>query len=362
MIPFLDLRQINLPLQSELEEAILRVAKSGWFVLGKEVTEFEHSFAAFCEAGHCIGVANGLDAISLILKSYDFPEGSEVIVPSNTYIASVLPVDALGLVPVLAEPDPETMLLTAGSIAGHLSPKTKAIITVDLYGKSCDLDPILEIAQSHRLRVITDAAQAHGASYKGKKVGGLADATAFSFYPTKNLGAWGDAGAVTTNDPELAGKIRMLRNYGSEKRYQNEYQGVNSRLDEIQAAVLNVKLRNLEADNMARRRIAAKYLEEIKVAGLRLPPRETVTEDAWHLFVCRHAERDRLRAWLSEHGIQTDVHYPQPIHRQKAYQHLNHANLPVATDISRQAISLPLHPLLSDQDLSHIIETLNRFV
>jgi dTDP-4-amino-4,6-dideoxygalactose transaminase len=361
MILFLDLNQINAPFQEAIEEATLRVLRSGWYILGKELTSFESAFATYCEAEHCIGVANGLDAITLILKAFDFPSGSEIIVPANTYIASVLPVSYLGLTPVLVEPDPDTMLLNPELIEERINANTKAIITVDLYGRSCDMDAILDIARRYNLKVITDAAQAHGATYKSKKVGSVADATAFSFYPTKNLGALGDAGAITTSDSNLAERISFLRNYGSKERYKNEYKGVNSRLDEIQAAVLNVKLPYLDRDNQKRRAIAQRYLREIKTPGLILPVSDQITEDAWHLFVVRHADRAGLIVHLESHGIQTNVHYPLPIHKQRAYEELAVLELPITERIHREVVSLPLHPMLTDEEVTAVIYALNNF-
>ncbi|NIJ51214.1 DegT/DnrJ/EryC1/StrS family aminotransferase [Dyadobacter arcticus] len=361
MIPFLDLNQVNAPYLKAIEEASVRVIKSGWYILGNELKSFEKSFAEYCNSTHCIGVANGLDAITLILKAMDFPAGSQVIVPANTYIASVLPVSFLHLKPVFIEPDIRTMLLDTSQIESKITPLTKAIITVDLYGRSCEMDEILEIAERYHLRVITDAAQSHGATYKGKKAGSLAHATAFSFYPTKNLGALGDAGAVTTSDAELSEKIRNLRNYGSVIRYQNDYQGVNSRLDEIQAAILQVKLPYLDAENQRRREIARRYLREIKVKDLTLPPADRVNEDAWHLFVVRHPERSALIRFLDSMGIQTNIHYPLPIHLQKAYQEFRHLSLPLTEQIHEQVVSLPLNPVLTDEEVAYIIQTVNQF-
>lgn len=361
MIPFLDLNQVNAPYLQAIEEASLRVIRSGWYILGNELKSFETSFAAYCEAQHCIGTANGLDAITLILLALDLPEGSEVIVPANTYIASVLPVSYLHLKPVFVEPDPHTMLIDPARIEQAITPQTKVIVTVDLYGRSCEIGPILEMAQKYGLKVVTDAAQAHGASYAGKKVGSWADATAFSFYPTKNLGALGDAGAVTTNDPALAEKIGYLRNYGSVVRYQNEYQGVNSRLDEIQAAILSVKLPYLEPENVRRREIAARYLRELRCRDLTLPPGDRVAEDAWHLFVVRHPRRAELVAFLDKHGVQTNIHYPTPIHKQEAYKAYRGLHLPLTEEIHEQVISLPLNPVLTDDEVSYIIQTVNQF-
>lgn len=361
MIPFLDLNQVNAPYLEAVEEACTRVIRSGWYILGSELKAFEKAFADYCGAEHCVGVANGLDAITLILKAYEFPEGSEVIVPANTYIASVLPVSYLHLKPVFVEPDPYTMLIDPGLIEESITERTKAIIAVDLYGRSCEMEAIMRLALKYDLKVVTDAAQAHGAIYNGKKVGNIADATAFSFYPTKNLGAFGDAGAVTTNDAELAEKIRNLRNYGSVVRYRNDYQGVNSRLDEMQAAILKVKLPFLDIENKRRREIANRYLTEIKVKELVLPPNDKINQDAWHLFVIRHPRRTDLITYLDAKGVQTNIHYPLPIHKQQAYQEFSHLELPITEQIHQEVISLPLNPVLSDDEVSYIIHTVNQF-
>ena len=361
MIPFLDLNQINKPHLSAIEQATLRVLRSGWYILGKELSNFEKIFAEYCDAGHCIGVANGLDAITLILKAYDFREGSEIIVPANTYIASVLPVTYLHLKPVLVEPDDDTMLLDPALIEEKITDKTKAILTVDLYGRSCEMDEIQKLAKKYDLKIITDAAQAHGALFNNKKVGSIADATAFSFYPTKNLGALGDAGAVTTNDGDLAERIEYLRNYGSKERYKNNFQGVNSRLDEIQAAILSAKLPFLDSENDRRRSIAKRYLTEIKLPGLRLPVLDRVDQDAWHLFVVRYSDRGTLVKYLDECGVQTNVHYPLPIHKQQAFVYLNQLVYPITEKIHDQVISLPLNPVLTDDEVSYIIRSVNQF-
>ncbi|WP_221394578.1 DegT/DnrJ/EryC1/StrS aminotransferase family protein [Dyadobacter sp. NIV53] len=361
MIPFLDLNQINAPYLPAIEEATLRVLRSGWYILGNELKTFEKDFAAYCEAEYCIGTANGLDAITLILKAFEFPVGSEIIVPANTYIASVLPVSYLHHIPVFVEPDPVTMLLDPAKIEEKITPLSKAIITVDLYGRSCEMEPVLEIANRYNLKVITDAAQAHGAIYQNKKTGSIADATAFSFYPTKNLGALGDAGAVTTSDRNLAEKITYLRNYGSVEKYKNDYQGVNSRLDEIQAAILSIKLPFLDKDNERRKHIASRYLNEIKLQELILPPGDKRNEDVWHLFIVRHPQRTVLIAHLEKAGVQTNVHYPLPIHQQRAYSHLSHLQLPITELIHNQVISLPLHPVLTDSEVTYIIQCINRF-
>jgi dTDP-4-amino-4,6-dideoxygalactose transaminase len=361
MIPFLDLNQVNAPYIQAIEDASLRVIRSGWYILGNELKAFEKAYADYCQAEHCVGTANGLDAITLVLLALDFPQDSEIIVPANTYIASVLPVSYLHLTPVFVEPDPRTMLIDPSQIERAITPRTKAIITVDLYGRSCEMGPVLETARKYGLKVITDAAQAHGATYDGKKVGSWADATAFSFYPTKNLGALGDAGAITTNDASLAEKIRYLRNYGSVIRYQNEYQGVNSRLDEIQAAILSVKLPYLDKENARRREIAGRYLAELKCRDLVLPPGDRLAEDAWHLFVVRHPQREAFVAWLDRRGVQTNIHYPQPIHKQLAYKEFKDLHLPLTEQIHQRVISLPLNPVLIDEEVAYIIETVNQF-
>lgn len=360
MISFLDLNQVNRPYLQAIEEASLRVLRSGWYILGNELKSFETAFANYCRARYCIGVANGLDAIGLILRAYEFPENSEIIVPGNTYIASVLPVSYLNLVPVFVEPDPYSMLIDPSKIEEKITAKTRAILCVDLYGRSCEMNEIFVLAKKYNLKVITDAAQAHGALYDGQKVGSIADATAFSFYPTKNLGALGDAGAVTTNDPVLAERITYLRNYGSKERYKNEFQGVNSRLDEIQAAILNVKLPFLETENARRRDIARRYLAEIKLQDLDLPPDDRIDQDAWHLFVVRHPDRAAFIRYLDKMGVQTNVHYPLPIHKQKAYATINHYSLPITEEIHQKVISLPLNPVLSEEEVSYIIEVVNK--
>ena len=361
MIPFLDLNQINKPHLEAIEEATLRVLRSGAYILGNELKTFENYFATYCEADHCIGVANGTDAIRLILKAYDFPAGSEIIVPANTYIASILPVNDLDLIPVFVEPDFGTMLIDPSRIEENITAKTKAIMTVDLYGKSCGMDAIRVIAEKYNLKIITDGAQAHGATYKGNKVGSLADATAFSFYPTKNLGALGDAGAIVTNDDALARKIFHLRNYGSLERYKNDYKGFNSRLDEIHAAILNAKLPFLDSENERRRAIANRYLHEIRLANLILPSADTQSEDAWHLFVVRHSRRKEFVRHLELSGVQTNVHYPVPVHRQKAYAEINHLQFPITERIHNDVVSLPLNPVLTDREVDHIISSVNNF-
>ncbi|WP_338875620.1 DegT/DnrJ/EryC1/StrS family aminotransferase [Spirosoma sp. SC4-14] len=361
MIPFLDLGQINKPHQERIRQAADRVMESGWYILGREVETFENSFADFCGTRHCIGVANGLDALTLVLKAWDLPDRSEVIVPANTYIASVLSVTLAGLKPVWVEPDPHTCLIDPAQIEAAITSQTRAILPVHLYGRCCNMDPILELAEQHQLYVLEDAAQAHGAIYKGKRSGNLGHAAGWSFYPSKNLGALGDAGAVTTNDAELASRIRALRNYGSLQRYVNEYVGNNSRLDELQAAILSAKLPFLSAENKRRQMLARQYLTGIKNPAVLLPPADQVSDDAWHLFVIRHPHRDRLRAYLQERGIGTDIHYPVPPYKQKAYAQYSHYALPIADQLHHEVISLPLNPALTDEEVSYIIDSINRF-
>lgn len=362
MIPHLDLKRINAPYQVEIAEAMRRVAESGWYILGKEVEKFEQNWAAYCGVKHCLGVANGLNALELILKAYDFAEGSEVIIPANTYIASILSVTTLGLKPVWVEPDMRTFNIDPKKIERKITPKTKAIMVVHLYGKCCDMKPIGEIAQKYGLKVIEDAAQAHGATYNGQKAGNLSDAAAFSFYPTKNLGALGDAGAVTTNDPDLARMIGSLRNYGSTIKYYNDHIGTNSRLDEVQAAILNVKMKYLDAENQRRRELARFYLSEIKHPYLALPSPKTLFDDAWHLFVVRHPKREQFIDYLMDNGIQATVHYPVPPHKQKAYAAYNHLNLPISEQIHNEVVSLPLNPSMTDAEAAYIVQTINQSV
>lgn len=361
MIAHLDLQRTNAPYQTGIMAAMQRVAESGWYILGKEVSRFEANWAAYCGTTHCVGTANGLDALVLIFKAFDFEAGSEVIVPANTYIASALAVSHVGLTPVWVEPDLATYTLDPARIEEKITPKTKAILAVHLYGKCCAMEPIWALARKYNLRVVEDAAQAHGATYQGKKAGNLSDAAAFSFYPTKNLGALGDAGAVTTNRPELAQKIAALRNYGSNVKYHNDYLGVNSRLDELQAAILDLKLAHLDQENNRRRALAARYLNEIKQSALILPTSDTLDQDAWHLFVVRHPERKLLMDFLLRNQIQTMVHYPVPPHKQLAYVQYNALSFPITEKIHDEVVSLPLSPYLTDREADRIIATLNTF-
>jgi Predicted pyridoxal phosphate-dependent enzyme apparently involved in regulation of cell wall biogenesis len=363
MIPFLDLKKINLQYKKEIEAAMARVLESGWYILGKEVEKFEEEFAAYCGTKYAIGVANGLDALTLILKAYDIGEGDEVIVPANTYIATILAISANGATPVLVEPDINSYNLDPSKIEEKITSKTKAIMVVHLYGQVANMDPINEIAKKYNLKVIEDAAQAHGAVYGDKRAGSLGDAAGFSFYPSKNLGALGDGGAITTNDDELAEKLRALRNYGSHEKYKNLFKGVNSRLDEIQAAILRVKLKYLDKDNEKRRQIAEYYLNHIKNEKVILPIIESGNRlsHVWHLFVVRVENRERFQKYLKENGIQTIIHYPIPPHKQKAYQEWNHCSFSISEQIHKTVISLPISPVLALEHVKKIVKVVNKY-
>ncbi len=357
MIPFLDLKTPHLELHEEISSAIERVVSSGWYILGPEVDEFEREYAFYCDASQCVGVANGLDALHLALRAMGVGQGDEVIVPSNTYIATWLAVSHCGATPVPVEPVETTYNIDPTLIETAITERTKVILPVHLYGQPADLDPILEIAKKHGLRVLEDAAQAHGAYYRGKRIGAHGDAVAWSFYPGKNLGALGDGGAVTTNDPELADRIRVLRNYGSREKYVNEVQGWNSRLDPIQAAILRVKLRHLDAWNARRADVASQYLDGLRDSSLILPHVPEWAEPVWHLFVVRHAQRDLLQQRLTGAGVGTLIHYPIPPHRQQAYAALGFAPdaFPLASHLADEMLSLPMGPHLVPEQVSAVI-------
>lgn len=366
MIKFLNLKAINEQYRDEIDGAIKRVLDSGWYLLGAEGEAFEQEFASYCGAQHSLGVANGLDALILILMGYCemgiMNEGDEVIVPANTYIASILAISRAGLKPVLVEPDERTYNLDPTLIEAALTERTKAIMVVHLYGQCADMDPINAIAQKHKLKVIEDAAQAHGATYHGRKTGSLGDAAGFSFYPGKNLGCLGDGGAVTTNDVELATAIRALRNYGSEKKYHNQYQGMNSRLDEIQAAVLRVKLQHLNTDTRKRQQVADLYLSQLATSNLQLPSVASYGSHAWHLFVVRLKERDAFAARLAEKGVQTMIHYPIPPHQQQGYPELYGLSLPITEALHRKVLSLPISPVMDAASVDHIVGAIKAIV
>lgn len=362
LVPFVLIRPKEpVPIIQEVEE----VVQSGWYILSKRVGTFEEEFAQYCGVKHCIGVGNGLDALYLILRAWielgELKPGDEVIVPANTYIASILAISEAGLSPVLVEPDERTFTIDPRRVSDSLSSRTRAIMAVHLYGQCCDMEPLWEIAKKHGLKIIEDAAQAHGATYRSLKAGNLGDAAGFSFYPTKNLGALGDGGAITTNDDRLAACIRALRNYGSEEKYVHLYKGRNSRLDEIQAAILSIKLKQLDQDNARRREIASRYLSEIRNPGVRLPYVAPYGEHVWHLFVVRVRDRDRFRKFLFDRGIETAVHYPIPPHKQQAYKEWNHLSFPITEAIHREVVSLPLYPGLQDSDVKHIVGAINEY-
>jgi len=363
MIPFLDLKKINQQYREELIGAATNVIDSGWYVQGAQVEAFEREFSDYCGVKHCIGVANGLDALILIFRAYKelgrLKEGDEVIVPANTYIASILAITENRLKPVLVEPDEQTYNLDPKLIEQAITPKTKAILAVHLYGQLADMIAINKIAEKHGLLVMEDSAQAHGASYNGIKVGNWGDASGFSFYPGKNLGALGDGGAVTTNDEELATTIRALGNYGSHKKYENLYKGINSRLDEMQAAMLRVKLRYLDEEIEKRKEIAIYYLENITNKNIVLPA--ITTDSVWHLFVIRTVKREELQKYLLDNGIQTLIHYPVPPHKQKAYKGWNNESYPISEQIHNEVLSLPISGIQSLEDIKEIVRVINEF-
>lgn len=359
-VQFLNLKSINSQYRNEFHIALDRVLDSGWLVLGKEVESFEQEFARYCETEHCVGVANGLEALHLVLRAWDIGEGDEVIVPSNTYIATWLAASYAGAVPVAVEPDPVTYNIDAACIEAAITPRTKAIIPVHLYGQPADMDAIMNIADRHGLKVLEDAAQAHGARYKGRRTGGLGHAAGFSFYPGKNLGALGDGGAVTTNDSDLADRIRVLRNYGSRIKYHNEVKGYNSRLDELQAAFLRAKLPNLDSDNARRKDVAALYQTGLTGLGLCLPEVPAWADPAWHLYVVRTKHRESLRLKLETLGVGTLVHYPIPPHLQAAYSQIGSREVhSIAEAMADEVISLPMGPHVSAEDVEVVIQSIN---
>ena len=364
MIPFLDLKTLNSQYRAELIEACTKVIDSGWYIQGNECKEFDKEFASYCGAKYAIGVANGLDALILILRAYKelgfMKDGDEVIVPSNTYIASILAISQNNLVPVLVEPDINTYLLNPSKIEEKITSKTKAILPVHLYGQTCEMDKINEIAKKYNLKVIEDSAQSHGAYFKDKRSGNLGDASGFSFYPGKNLGALGDGGAVTTNDEELANTIKALGNYGSHKKYENLYKGINSRLDEMQAAMLRVKLRYLDNELEKRRDIANYYLENIKNENIILPVVRAESNHVWHLFVIRTSKRDELQKYLLDNGVKTLIHYPIPPHKQNAYKEWKNESYPISEQIHEEILSLPISGVQSLEDTKKIVSIINK--
>ena len=365
MIKFLDLQKLNARDSVAIKEAVNRVIDSGWYLLGDEISNFEKEFASYCGVKHCIGVANGLDALRLIFNAYmklgQLKEGDEVLVPANTFIASMLSITDNKLKAILVEPEITTFNLDGNLIEKAITPKTKAILLVHLYGQNAMTDKIKTIADNHNLLLIEDAAQAHGAVFKGKKTGNLGDAAGFSYYPGKNLGALGDAGAVTTNNTELATIVRALSNYGSSEKYVHKFQGLNSRLDEIQAAILRVKLKNIDTDITKRRKVAEAYLKGIKNDKIQLPLVTKSEAHVWHLFVVQTKERDALKQFLFENNIQTLIHYPIPPHKQQAYAAWNSLSFPITEQMHKEVLSLPISPIMPQEDVERVIEVINRF-
>lgn len=360
-IDFLNLGRVNAPYEPAIREAIERVLRSGFYILGEETAAFEREFADYCGVKHCIGVANGLDALHLILRGYGIGAGDEVIVPANTFIATWLAVGLAGARIVPVEPDGSSWNIDPKRIEEAITPRTRAIMPVHLYGAPADMDAIKDIAQRHRLRVIEDAAQAHGALYRGARAGSLGDAAGFSFYPGKNLGALGDGGAITTSDDELAERLRKLRNYGSSIKYLHEVEGLNSRLDEMQSAVLRVKLQHLDADNARRVAVADRYREALADTPVELIRVPGEAQSVWHLLVVRTPRRDALRDFLTSRGIGTQIHYPVPCHRQEAFAHQAWPPLPVTERLQSEILSLPMSPCLSAGDVAHVAAQVKAF-
>ncbi len=362
-IPFVSFKPMEEELNDELRDAFDRVLNRSWYIGGVEDESFEASFASFCGMNYCVGTGNGLDALMLILKALSIGEGDEVIVPSNTFIATALAVSYVGAKPVLSEPDINTFNIDPSRVEDKITPRTKAIMPVHLYGQPCDMDPILEIASKHDLKIIEDCAQAHGATYKGRKAGTFGVAAGFSFYPGKNLGALGDAGAVVTNDKSLADRVRALGNYGSDYKYHHIYMGNNSRLDEMQAAFLSVKLPHLERMNEERRKIAKIYSGSIKNPKVNIPYVIDDCVPVWHVYGLRCKERDALEKHLNDHGISTNKHYPIPIHMQECYKELGYAegDFPIAEEISRTELSIPMYYGMSDDEIKYVVDCINSF-
>lgn len=361
MIKFLDLEKVNNRFRDEIDRRIKSILDKGWYLQGEWDKTFEDNFAKYCGVKHCIGCANGLDALNLIIRGYGFGIGDEIIVPANTFIASILAISENGCTPVLVEPDINTYNINPDLIEEKITSKTKAIMVVHLYGQAAQMDKILEIAKRHNLKVIEDSAQAHGAYYKGKRIGSLGDASGFSFYPGKNLGCMGDGGAVTTNDDKLAVKIRAIANYGSDRKYHHIYKGVNSRLDEIQAAILDVKLPYLDSDNARRREISKYYRENIKNPEIILPKVYDENSHVWHIFPIRTKNRDNLQKYLEENGIQTNIHYPTPPNKQGAYKEWEKMSYPLSEEIHKTELSLPISPVLEDNEVEKVAEVVNKW-
>ena len=361
MIKFLDLKKINNRYREEIDSRIKNILDKGWYLQGEENENFTKNFANFCGTKFALGVANGLDALNLIIKAYGFGNGDEIIVPANTYIATILAISENGCIPILVEPDIKTYNINPDSIEEKITSKTKAIMVVHLYGQAVQMEKIWKIAKKYNLKIIEDSAQAHGAIYQENRTGNLGDASGFSFYPGKNLGCMGDGGAVTTNDEELFNKIKAIANYGSDRKYHHIYKGVNSRLDEIQAAVLDIKLNHLDSDNNKRREISKYYRENIKNSKLILPETYDEKSHVWHIFAVRTQNRDEFQKYLTEKGIQTIIHYPTPPHKQGAYKEWNNLSFPITEEIHNTILSLPISPVMTDSEIEKVVEVVNEF-
>lgn len=361
MIKFLDLKKINNRYREEIASRIKDILDKGWYLQGEENENFTKNFANFCGTKFALGVANGLDALNLIIKAYGFGNGDEIIVPANTYIATILAISENGCIPILVEPDIKTYNINPDSIEEKITSKTKAIMVVHLYGQAVQMEKIWKIAKKYNLKIIEDSAQAHGAIYQENRTGNLGDASGFSFYPGKNLGCIGDGGAVTTNDEELFNKIKAIANYGSDRKYHHIYKGVNSRLDEIQAAVLDIKLKHLDSDNNKRREISKYYRENIKNSKIILPETYDEKSHVWHIFAVRTQNRDEFQKYLTEKGIQTIIHYPTPPHKQGAYKEWNNLSFPITEEIHNTILSLPISPVMTDSEIEKVVEVVNEY-
>lgn len=361
MIKFLDLKKINNRYREEIASRIKDILDKGWYLQGEENENFTKNFANFCGTKFALGVANGLDALNLIIKAYGFGNGDEIIVPANTYIATILAISENGCIPILVEPDIKTYNINPDSIEEKITTKTKAIMVVHLYGQAVQMEKIWKIAKKYNLKIIEDSAQAHGAIYQENRTGNLGDASGFSFYPGKNLGCIGDGGAVTTNDEELFNKIKAIANYGSDRKYHHIYKGVNSRLDEIQAAVLDIKLKHLDSDNNKRREISKYYRENIKNSKIILPDTYDEKSHVWHIFAVRTQNRDEFQKYLTEKGIQTIIHYPTPPHKQGAYKEWNNLFFPITEEIHNTILSLPISPVMTDSEIEKLVEVVNEY-
>lgn len=361
MISFLDLHKINERFRVEFDSKVKEILDSGWYLQGKQNESFCGKFARYCGTKYALGVANGLDALRIIIKAYNFGNGDEIIVPANTFIATVLAISDNGCTPVFVEPDIKTYTINPSLIEDKITSRTRAIMAVHLYGQACQMDEINAIAKKYNLKVIEDAAQAHGALYRGKKVGNLGDAAGFSFYPGKNLGALGDAGGITTNDKELFEKCKAIANYGSDYKYHHIYKGLNSRLDEFQAAFLEVKLDSLDKDNNRRREISSYYRNNITNSKIVIPSTEDELSHVWHIFAIRTVNRDSIINYLNDNGIQTNIHYPIPPHKQQAYSEYNERSFPITEEIHNTVLSLPMSPVLTNHEVEMVVNLLNKY-